>query len=185
MTDPVIQDLRSEFEGTAAALRKELSRTRTGRASASLLDGIVVEYYGARTPLNQLAGVSAPEPRLIVITPYDRSVLGAIEKALQASDLGINPMNDGKLLRVPLPDLTEERRRELVKHIRKIGEDYRVSIRNHRRDALDLLKAMEKDKEISADDLKKAQEKVQKVTDEAIKHVDEILAKKEAEIMEV
>lgn len=185
MTESVIQDFRRECDETIAALRKDLSRTRTGRASAALLDGIVVDYYGSRTALNQLAGVSAPEPRLLVVTPYDRSALGAIEKALQTSDLGINPMNDGKLLRVPLPPMTEERRREVVKHVRKLGEDYRVSIRGHRRDAIDLLKAMEKDKEISTDDLHKAQEKVQKGTDEAIKVVDEILVKKEAEIMEV
>jgi len=185
MIDDVDQQLRHDLEATIQALRKDLSRTRTGRAASSLLEGIVVDYYGSRTPLIQLAGVSAPEPRLIIVQPYDKGSLSAVEKALLQSDLGLTPMNDGKILRIPIPELTEERRRDLVKHVRKLAEDYRISIRNHRRDAIDMLKSLEKDREITEDDLHRGQEKVQKSTAEFIKHVDEILARKEAEIMEV
>lgn len=185
MIDDVIKQLRHDLEATILALRKDLGRTRTGRASPSLLEGIVVEYYGARTPLMQIAGISAPEPRLIVVQPYDKGALSAIERALLQSDLGLTPMNDGKILRVPLPELTEERRRDLVKHVRKIAEDYRVSVRNHRRDAIDMLKELEREREITEDDLHRGQERVQKATDEHIKQVDDILTHKEAEIMEV
>jgi len=185
MTDEVVEDLRKEMEQTTAALRKDLARTRTGRASTALLEGITVEYYGTRTPLNQLAGLSAPEPRLLVIQPYDKSALHEIERAILQSDLGLVPVNDGKILRVPIPELTEERRRELVKHIRKMAEDYRVSVRNHRRDAIDLLKSLEKDKEITEDDLHRAQEKVQELTKVYIERIDQILKAKEDEIMEV
>jgi ribosome recycling factor len=185
MTDDVIEELRKEMERTAGALRKDLSHTRTGRASTALLEGITVEYYGTRTPLNQLAGLSAPEPRLLVIQPYDKSVLHEIERAILQTDLGLVPVNDGKILRVPIPELTEERRRELVKHVRKMAEDYRVSVRNHRRDAIDLLKSLEKDKEITEDDLRRAQEKVQDLTKVSIERVDQILKVKEDEIMEV
>ncbi|HVO27928.1 MAG TPA: ribosome recycling factor [Candidatus Margulisiibacteriota bacterium] len=185
MTDEVIEDLRKEMERTLTALRKDLTRTRTGRASTALLEGITVDYYGTRTPLNQLAGLAAPEPRLLVIQPYDKSALVQIERAILQSDLGLVPVNDGKILRVPIPELTEERRRELVKHIRKVGEDYRVSIRNHRRDALDLLKSLEKDKEITEDDVRKATEKVQEITKTYTEKVDQVLKVKEEEIMEV
>jgi ribosome recycling factor len=185
MTDEVIQELRKDMERTASALRRDLSRTRTGRASTALLEGIFVEYYGQRTPLNQLAGLSAPEPRLLVIQPYDKSALAQIERAILQSDLGLMPVNDGKIIRVPIPELTEERRRELVKHVRKLAEDYRVSMRNHRRDGIDLLKGLEKDKEITEDDLRKAQEKIQEITAEYIAKVDQILKVKEQEIMEV
>lgn len=185
MIDQVIQDLRQEFEGTIAAFRKDLARTRTGRATPALVENVVVDYYGARTPLIQLAGIAAPEPRLLVIQPYDKSALAAIEKAMHQSDLGLTPMNDGKIIRLPIPELTEERRREFVKHCRKVAEDFRVSIRNHRREAIDMIKALERDKEITEDDQRRGQEQVQKLTDEHIKQVDDILAKKEAEIMEV
>ena len=185
MTEDVIEELRKEMERTTGALRKDLSRTRTGRASTALLEGITVEYYGTRTPLNQLAGLSAPEPRLLVIQPYDKSALHEIERAILQSDLGLVPVNDGKILRVPIPELTEERRRELVKHIRKMAEDYRVSVRNHRRDAIDLLKSLEKDKDITEDDLRRAQEKVQDLTKVYIERIDQILKVKEDEIMEV
>ena len=185
MTDQVIEDLRKELEGTLTALRRDLTRTRTGRATTGLLEGITVEYYGTRTPLNQLAGLSAPEPRLLVIQPYDKSALAQIERAILQSDLGLVPVNDGKILRVPIPELTEERRRELVKHVRKLAEDYRVSARNHRRDAIDLLKALEKDKDITEDDLRRSQEKVQDVTKTYIERIDQILKGKEDEIMEV
>ena len=185
MTDEVIEDLRKEMERTLGALRKDLTRTRTGRASTALLEGITVDYYGTRTPLNQLAGLAAPEPRLLVIQPYDKSALAQIERAILQSDLGLVPVNDGKILRVPIPELTEERRRELVKHIRKVAEDYRVSVRNHRRDAIDLLKSLEKDKEITEDDVRKATEKIQEMTKAYTDKVDQVLKVKEEEIMEV
>ncbi len=185
MTDEVIEELRKEMDRTLSALRKDLTRTRTGRASTALLEGITVDYYGTRTPLNQLAGLSAPEPRLLVIQPYDKSVLAQIERAILQSDLGLVPVNDGKILRIPIPELTEERRRELVKHVRKLAEDYRVSMRNHRRDAIDLLKSLEKDKEITEDDVHKATEKIQELTKASTDKVDQVLKGKEEEIMEV
>src|SRR5512135_1550767 len=184
-SEDVLADLRREMEGTLTALRRELARTRTGRASTALLEGITVDYYGTRTPLNQLAGLSAPEPRLLIIQPYDKSILAQIERAILQSDLGLVPMNDGKILRVPIPELTEERRRDLVKHVRKVAEDYRVSVRNHRRDAIDLLKSLEKDKEITEDDVRKGQEKIQELTKASTDKVDQVLKVKEEEIMEV
>lgn len=185
MTDEVIEDLRKEMDRTVGALRKDLTRTRTGRATTALLEGITVDYYGTRTPLNQLAGLSAPEPRLLIIQPYDKSALAQIERAILQSDLGLVPVNDGKILRVPIPELTEERRRELVKHVRKLAEDYRVSMRNHRRDAIDLLKSLEKDKEITEDDVRKANEKIQEITKTYTEKIDHVLKAKEEEIMEV
>ena len=185
MSDEVIDDLRKEIERTLGALRKDLTRTRTGRASTAVLEGITVDYYGTRTPLNQLAGLAAPEPRLLVIQPYDKSALAQIERAILQSDLGLVPVNDGKILRVPIPELTEERRRDLVKHVRKVAEDYRVSMRNHRRDAIDLLKSLEKDKEITEDDVRKATEKIQEITKTYAEKVDQVLKLKEEEIMEV
>jgi ribosome recycling factor len=185
MSDPVIEELRQEMERTVNALRRDLARTRTGRASTALLEGITVDYYGTRTPLNQLAGLSAPEPRLLIIQPYDKTALAQIERAILQSDLGLVPVNDGKILRVPIPELTEERRRELAKHVRKIAEDYRVSVRNHRRDAIDLLKSLQKDKEITEDDLHRAQEKAQEITKMYIERIDQVLKAKEDEIMEV
>ena len=185
MSDPVIEELRQEMERTVNALRRDLARTRTGRASTALLEGIMVDYYGTRTPLNQLAGLSAPDPRLLIIQPYDKTALAQIERAILQSDLGLVPVNDGKILRVPIPELTEERRRELVRHVRKVAEDYRVSVRNHRRDAIDLLKSLQKDKEITEDDLHRAQEKAQEITKMHIERIDQILKAKEDEIMEV
>ncbi|HXG51949.1 MAG TPA: ribosome recycling factor [candidate division Zixibacteria bacterium] len=185
MNEALFAELQKEMEQSLNALRKELARLRTGRASTALLEGLVVEYYGASTPLNQLATLSAPEPRLLVIQPFDRSAIGDIEKAILKSDLGLTPANDGKIIRVPIPQLTEERRKELVKHVKKIGEEYRVSLRNHRRVAIERLKESEKKKEITADECKHAQERVQKITDEFVGRVDKVLKAKEAEIMEV
>ncbi len=185
MTEEVIADLREELERVVASFKKELSHLRTGRASVALLEGIFVDYYGVRTPLNQCAGVTAPEPRLLVIQPYDKSIFSEVEKAILQSDLGLVPVNDGKILRVPIPELTQERRKELVKHVRKVAEDFRVSIRNHRRDSLDLLKSMEKDKEITEDEHRRANEKIQETTNSYIERVDHVLKGKEAEIMEV
>ena len=185
LTDDVIRDLRKEMEATTVALRRELGRTRTGRATPALLEGLTVDYYGAKSPLNQVATLSAPEPRLLVIQPYDKSVLAVIEKAILQSDLGLVPVNDGKILRVPIPELTEERRREIVRHVRKVGEDYRVSVRNHRRDAIDMLKELEKEKEITEDENRKAHDKIEEATKAFIEQVDQTLKKKEDEIMEV
>jgi len=184
-SDDVLADLRREMEETVTAMRRELTRTRTGRASTALLEGIHVEYYGARTPLNQLASLNAPEPRLLVIQPFDRSAITDIERAIQQSDLGLTPQNDGKLIRVPIPELTEERRRDLVKHVRKVAEEFRVSLRSHRRDANDLLKALEKDGDITEDDLRKGQEKTQELTKDYTERLDKVLKAKEEEIMEV
>ena len=146
MNEAIFTQLQKEMDQSVGALRKDLAKIRTGRASTALLEHIVVDYYGATTPLNQLATLSAPEPRLLVVQPYDRSAMGNIEKAILKSDLGLTPNNDGKIIRVPIPQLTEERRKELVKHVKKIGEEFRVSVRNHRRDAVEHLKEAEKEK---------------------------------------
>ena len=185
MTEEVLKTCRDEMEATTRAFQKELSHVRTGRASTALLDGIHVEYYGAQMPLNQVSTLSAPDSTLLVIQPFDKSALQAIEKAIQASDLGLNPQNDGKLIRVPIPPLTEERRKELVKHCRKVAEDYRVSVRNHRRDALEMLKALEKDKDITEDDRRHASEKVEGLSKDYVEKVDQLLKAKEQEIMAV
>lgn len=185
MIEDVLADLRREIDETAGKLKKEFSRVRTGRASAGLLDGIMVEYYGARSHLNQLATVNVPEARLIVVTPYDRQAIGEIERAIRGSELGLNPINDGKVIRIPIPELTEERRRDLVKHVKKIAEDFRVSMRNHRRDANELIKDLLKEKQVTEDDARHGQEKVQALTNEGIERVDKTLKAKEDEIMVV
>jgi ribosome recycling factor len=185
MTDDVLASCKQEMEQTIAAFKKELSHVRTGRANTALLDGIMVDYYGAKTPLNQVATLSVPDPTLLVIQPYDKSVVAAVEKAIRASDLGLNPQNDGKLIRVPIPPLNEERRRELVKHTRKLAEDYRVSVRNHRRDALEMLKDLEKEREITEDDRRHGSEKVEAVTKDAVERLEKTLKAKEDEIMAV
>jgi ribosome recycling factor len=185
MNEAIFTHLQKEMDQSIGALRKELAKIRTGRASTALLEHLVVDYYGATTPLNQLATLSAPEPRLLVVQPYDRNALGNIEKAILKSDLGLTPNNDGKIIRVPIPQLTEERRKELVKHVKKIAEEFRVSMRNHRRVAVEQLKEAEKKKEVTADDSKHGQDRVQKVTDEFIGRVDRIIKTKEEEIMEV
>jgi ribosome recycling factor len=185
MNEAIFTQLQKEMDQSVGALRKDLAKIRTGRASTALLEHIVVDYYGATTPLNQLATLSAPEPRLLVVQPYDRSAMGNIEKAILKSDLGLTPNNDGKIIRVPIPQLTEERRKELVKHVKKIGEEFRVSVRNHRRDAVEHLKEAEKKKEITADDSKHGHDRVQKITDDFIGRIDKIIKTKEEEIMEV
>jgi len=185
VTGEVLDSTKQEMEKAIAAFRKELSHVRTGRASTALLEGITVDYYGAKTPLNQLATLSAPETSLLVVQPYDKSVIGAIEKAIKGSDLGLNPLNDGKLIRIPIPPLTEERRRDLVKHVKKLAEDYRVSVRNHRRDALEMLKELEKEKEITEDDRRHAAEKIEALSKEYIERVEKVLKGKEDEIMAV
>jgi ribosome recycling factor len=185
MKDEVIEMARQQMEESAAAFKHELARVRTGRASTALLEGLQVNYYGTKTPLRQLAGLAAPEPRLLVITPYDKGATHEIEKAVQGSDLGLTPINDGKVIRIPIPELTEERRKELVKHVRKMAEDFRVSVRNHRRDANEMLRDLHKEKKIADDDLRQAEARVQQLTTEHIEKLDKILAAKEAEIMEV
>lgn len=185
MNDAIFTQLQKEMDGSVAALRKELAKLRTGRASTALLENIMVEYYGATTPLNQLSTLSAPEPRLLVIQPFDRSAMGEIERAILKSDLGLTPNNDGKIIRIPIPQLTEERRKDLVKHVRKVAEEYRVSVRNHRRVAIEHLKEAEKKKEITADDAKHGQDRVQKITDDFIGRIDKVVKAKEEEVMEV
>ncbi|HET8916758.1 MAG TPA: ribosome recycling factor [Candidatus Binatia bacterium] len=185
MNEAIFTQLQKEMDQSVGALRKDLAKIRTGRASTALLEHVVVDYYGATTPLNQLATLSAPEPRLLVVQPYDRSAMGNIEKAILKSDLGLTPNNDGKIIRVPIPQLTEERRKELVKHVKKIGEEFRVSVRNHRRVAVEHLKEAEKKKEITADDSKHGHDRVQKITDDFIGRIDKIIKTKEEEIMEV
>ena len=185
MNEAIFTHLQKEMDGSVGALRKELTKLRTGRASTSLLEHISAEYYGTPTPLNQLATLSAPEPRLLVIQPFDRSAMGLIEKAILKSDLGLTPNNDGKVIRIPIPALTEERRKELVKHVKKIAEEYRVSVRNHRRVAIEQLKEAEKKKEITADDAKHGQDRVQKITDDFIGRIDKIVKAKEDEVMAI
>jgi ribosome recycling factor len=185
MKDLIFEELKEGMDKAIHALEKSFSKVRTGRASLSLLDGMRVEYYGTPTPLNQLASLSIPESRLILISPWDNSVLGAIEKAIQKSDLGLMPNNDGKLIRLAIPPLTEERRRELVKVVRKMAEECRVKQRNTRRDANEQLKELKKGNEISEDELYGLQEEVQKMTDRYIEKTDAVLAAKEKEVMEI
>ena len=181
----VIKEFRERGDKAVEALTRELTKLRTGRASVALLDGISADYYGNETPLNQMANITTPEPRLITVQPWDVSQIGAIEKAILASDLGLTPANDGKLIRLPIPQLTEERRKEIAKLAKKYGEECKVSVRNARRDANDALKKLEKDKVVTEDEHKKAHDDVQKVTDEEVKKVDGLVAKKEKDIMEV
>ena len=167
------------------SLKKDFMRIRTGRASAALLDGITVEYYGSPMPVNQVAAISVPDARMIMIQPWEKNIIGPIEKAIQASDLGLNPQSDGNVIRLPIPPLSEERRKELFKHCKKISEDNKVAIRNIRRDGNERLKESEKAKKITQDDLKKGQEEIQKLTDKYIKSVDDMLSLKEKEILEL
>ncbi|MFC4617373.1 ribosome recycling factor [Camelliibacillus cellulosilyticus] len=185
MANEVITDAKHRMDKAAEALRKELATFRAGRANTSLLDRVQVEYYGAETPLNQLATITAPEARLLIVQPYDKSVIGDIEKAILKSDLGLTPANDGSVIRITIPALTEERRKELVKLVKKAAEDAKVAIRNVRRDANDSLKKAEKDGEMTEDDFRRFTEEVQKTTDNQIRIIDEIAANKEKEIMEV
>jgi ribosome recycling factor len=185
MQEVIFQELEEGMEKAISAVEKSFSKVRTGRASLSLMEGIRVDYYGTPTPINQVASLSVPESRLIVISPWDSSILGAIEKAILKSDLGLMPSNDGKLIRLAIPALTEERRKELVKVVRKMAEECKVKQRNVRRDANEKLKALKKDNKISEDELYNFQEEVQKLTDRYIVKADEILTIKEKEIMEI
>ena len=185
MKDQIFQMMKDDMERTISALDKSFSRVRTGRASVSLLDGIKVDYYGTPTPIAQVATLSVPESRLIVIAPWDATVIGAIEKAIQKSDLGLMPANDGKIIRLAIPQLTEERRKELVKVVKKMAEESKIKLRNSRRDANEELKDLKKNNKIAEDELFTAQEEVQKLTNSHIEKVDKVLAAKEKEIMEI
>lgn len=185
MNHAILTDAENRMKKTAETLRQELVKIRTGKASPALLDGLRVEYYGTHVPLNQVASVSTPEPRLIVIQPWDKSMISKIEREIQKSDLGLNPVNDGTFIRLAIPALTEERRKELVKLVRKYAEDSRIAVRNIRRDANEHLKKEEKDGKLPEDESKKLTARNQELTDKYIKAIDEILEKKEKEIMEV
>ena len=184
MIDEILSDLRKDMTKSADALKKDFNRIRTGRASTALLDGIRVEAYDTQMPLDQVSTISVPESRLIVIQPWDQTIIGDIEKGILKSELGLTPMNDGKIIRIAIPPLTEDRRKELAKLARKMAEENKISIRNHRRDANDMLKELKNDKEISEDEMHKALNEVQKITDEFIKKIDETTAEKEKEIVE-
>jgi ribosome recycling factor len=185
MKAAVFQKFKEEMENTIASLSKSFSRVRTGRASIALLDGIKVDYYGTATPIAQVANVSVPESRLILIVPWDVSIIGAIEKAIQKSDLGVTPSNDGKAVRLSIPQLTEERRKEIAKTVKKMAEEGKIKLRNARRDANEELKTLKKNNKISEDELFTAQAEVQKFTDQYIDKADKVLAAKEKEIMEI
>lgn len=180
-----IETAKDKMNKTIAVFKRDLSGLRAGRANAQLLERITAEYYGSHTPITQMCNISSPEPRLLVIAPYDPSALSAIEKAIQKSELGINPSNDGKIIRLVFPELTEERRKDLVKTVRKKGEEAKVAIRSIRRDAMEVVKKQRKDSEITEDDQKKLEDQMQKLTDGMIKEIDTIMADKEKEIMEV
>ncbi|MBD3390942.1 MAG: ribosome recycling factor [Chitinivibrionales bacterium] len=181
----VYQETTERMQKTVDALKREFARIRTGRASPSLLDGITVDYYGSPMPINQVGTISIPDARLLTIQPWEKTMLGPIEKAIQAADLGLNPQNDGNLIRVPIPPLSEERRKELYKGCKKTSEDSKVAVRNIRRDSNEKLKKAEKDKEMTQDEQKKGMDRIQKLTDEFVNSIDELLAHKEKEIMEV
>ena len=178
-------DLKRRMDHAVADFQANLAATRTGRASVHMLDQVKVDYYGTATPINQMAQVSAPEPQLITISPWDPTILKEIEKAIQTADLGFNPMSDGKIIRVPVPPMTEERRRDVCKHLNRVLEEHRTAVRNVRRDGNDALKKLAKDKKISEDDEKRALEEVQKMTDAEIRQMEELSHKKEAEVMQV
>ena len=185
MRNQVHETLNEKMEKTMNVLKDELNHIRAGRANPMILDKVRVNYYGSDTPVKQLASISVPEPRILQIQPYDASIIRDIEKAIQVADLGINPTNDGKVIRMIIPMLTEERRKDLQKNIKKLGEDAKVAVRNERRDALEHLKKMEKAKEITEDDLASAEKEVQKMVDDVITKIDQSVTKKSEEIMEV
>lgn len=185
MIDEVFSTMKESVDKSKEALKNNLSRVRTGRANPAILDSVRVDYYGAKTPLNQLATVSTPEPRMIVIKPFDRTIVSEIEKAIQSSDLGLNPSVDSELIRIPVPALTDERRKELVKIIKKTGEESKIAIRNHRRDCNGLLKDLESSGDAPKDDVAKALKKIQEMTDSGVEAIDKIIDAKEKEISEI
>jgi ribosome recycling factor len=185
MLDEVFQELRAGIDKAVEALRRDLSKVRTGRAHAGMLDSIRVDYYGVSTPLGQMATVSVPEPRLITIKPWEKSQVKVIEKAIRESDLGINPQTDGELIRLPIPALTEERRKEMVKNTKKHGEECKVAVRKHRRDAMEMIDTLDKDGDVPGDDADRGKKKVEEVVAEGIKKIDDVIHHKEKEILEV
>ncbi|WP_437303882.1 ribosome recycling factor [Sorangium sp. So ce388] len=185
MLEDVIKELREGIDKAIEALRRDLAKVRTGRANAAMLDGIRVDYYGVPTPIVQMATVSVPEPRLITIKPWEKNQVKTIEKALRESDLGLNPQVDADLIRLPIPPLTEERRRDMVKLTKKNGEDCKVAIRKHRRDANEMIDALEKDGEVSGDEADRAKKKVEDVVAEGTRQVDAVIAGKEKDILDV
>jgi ribosome recycling factor len=185
MTKDVITNMSSHMDKTVDALRKEFQKVRTGRASTSMLDELRVDYYGTPTPINQLATLAVPEPRTITLQPWEAKVIPAIEKAIMNANLGLTPSNDGRLIRLNLPPLTEERRKEIVRHLRKMAEDTKVAVRNIRRDTIDEVKKLEKEKKITEDDLKRGEKEIQDVTNSHVARIDEVLLHKEKEVMEV
>jgi ribosome recycling factor len=185
MIEEVLSEARAAMEKAVKALRKEMTKVRTGRAATNLLDDVRVDYYGVPTPLNQVATLAAPEPRLLTVQPWEKNLIPEIEKAIFKADLGLTPSSDGILIRLPIPALTEERRKEMVKIIKRMAEDAKVSVRNARRDANDTLKLLEKEKEITEDDLKRNEKEVQQLTDEYVATIDSVVEKKEQEVMEV
>ncbi len=185
MKAQVVSKCRDEMNLSLQSLKQDLAKVRTGRATIAMLDGIRVDYYGSQSPVNQVASVTAPEPMLIMIQPWDKSLIPVIEKAIITSDLGFTPQNDGQVIRIPIPSLTEDRRREIVKQVKKLGEQSKVSIRNHRRDANEKLKELQKKSEISEDDLRRGQEEIQKLTDDFSHKADEQTVAKEKDVMTV
>jgi ribosome recycling factor len=185
IVDDVVKDLKGNIDKALDDLKRELGKVRTGRANPAVLDSVRIDYYGTPTPLHGAAGINVPDARLIVIKPWDKSLLPAIEKAIREANIGLNPQNDGDVIRLPIPALTEERRKDLVKQCRSKGEEHKVAVRNERRDANEMLKEYQKEGEVTEDELKKGTERVQKETDLGIAKVDEILAKKEKEILEI
>jgi ribosome recycling factor len=185
MDHAILRDAKSRMSKSVESFRQELNKIRTGKASVSLLDNIKVDYYGTQTPLNQVASLSTPEPRLIVVQPWEKNLIGDIEKEIQKSDLGLTPVNDGTFIRLAIPVLTEERRKDLVKLVKKYAEDSRIAVRNVRRDANDQIKREEKERNISEDESKKLQNNCQEITDQHIEQIENILKQKETEIMEV
>ena len=183
--DDAVKQLQDGIKKSIDALKQQMTKIRTGRANAAMLDGVKVDYYGTPTPLAQTAAVAVPEPRLITVKPWDKSVLRAIEKALLEANLGLTPQNDGEIIRLPIPPLTEQRRKEIAKQVKSTGEDHKVAIRKARQEANDKIKNALKDKAITEDDKKRGEEKVQKETDEGIKQVDQVVAAKEKEVLEV
>ncbi|MGO1300159.1 MAG: ribosome recycling factor [Staphylococcus equorum] len=181
----IINDTKSKMQKSVDNLSRELANISAGRANSNLLNGVNVDYYGAPTPVQQLASINVPEARLLVIAPYDKSSVGNIEKAINAANLGVNPSSDGEVIRIVIPTLTEDRRKELVKEVKKIGEDAKVAVRNVRRDSNDVLKKQEKNGDITEDDLRSQTDDVQKLTDNSIKEIDKLLEEKEKDIMSV
>ena len=184
MKEEILSELKQRMNNTVEAYKKDLVRLRTGRASTAILDGIKVNCYDTQMPLDQVASLSVPESRLITIKPWDQSIIGEVEKSILKSELGLTPINDGKIIRISIPPLTEERRKDLAKMARRMAEEAKISVRNHRREANEMIKELKNEKEISEDEMYKSQEEVQKVTDEFIKKIDKITAEKEKEIIE-